>query len=185
MASTRCRRRTRLVLVGVFAAALVALIAGFVARGLSAGADGAAVGDVPSATGDQPGTTAADGLARSLAELVPDLGEALEQGGSTVSERSLDADLSSAAATLLEEYEEEPGTLLAHSGWLDLTGHVWGCVVLGPGWVDVCLAEDGRAHEGTRVQTLRMEVSEWRDSYGDVQGEPQASTQGTDGPVER
>ena len=184
MASTRCRRRTRLVLAGVFVVALAVLLAGFVARGLSAGADGAVVGGVPSATGNQPGTTAVDELARSLAELVPDLGEALERGGGTVSERSLDADLSSAAATLLEEYEEQPGTLLAHSGWLDLTGRVWGCVVLGPGWVDVCLAEDGQAHEGTRVQTLRMEVSEWRDSYGDVQGEPLASTQGAVGPVE-
>lgn len=172
-------------LAGVFVVALAVLLAGFVARGLSAGADGAVVGGVPSATGNQPGTTAVDELARSLAELVPDLGEALERGGGTVSERSLDADLSSAAATLLEEYEEQPGTLLAHSGWLDLTGRVWGCVVLGPGWVDVCLAEDDQVNEGTRVQTLRMEVSEWRDSYGDVQGEPQASTQGTDGSVER
>ncbi len=69
-----------------------------------------------------------------------------------------------AASTLVERYRAQGDTTLAHAGWLDLIGRCWGCVVVGPGWVDVCLVSG--TDESCRAQTLRMEVEEWRRIYG-------------------
>ncbi len=69
-----------------------------------------------------------------------------------------------AAGALIKRYREQTETTLAHAGWLDLVGRCWGCVVVGPGWVDVCLVSG--TDEACTAQTIRMEVEEWRRIYG-------------------
>ncbi len=72
--------------------------------------------------------------------------------------------VSDVAGALIKRYREQTGTTLAHAGWLDLVGRCWGCVVVGPGWVDVCLVSG--TDEACAAQTIRMEVEEWRRIYG-------------------
>lgn len=67
------------------------------------------------------------------------------------------------AAELVGRYQAQGDAALAHAGWLDMFGRCWGCVVVGPGWVDVCLVSGG--DEAATAQTLRMEVEEWRHVY--------------------
>ncbi len=72
-----------------------------------------------------------------------------------------------AAAELLERYRGQDNAALAHAGWLDLLGRCWACVVAGPDWVDVCLVSGN--DDASAVQTLRMEVDEWRRAYAQAQ----------------
>lgn len=59
------------------------------------------------------------------------------------------------ATRLLSSYREAGNCALASSGYLDLFGSVWGCVVQGDGWVDVCIvSEEG---SDSRVAVLRLE----------------------------
>ena len=59
------------------------------------------------------------------------------------------------ATRLLSSYRDAGDCALASSGYLDLFGSVWGCVVQGDGWVDVCIvSEEG---SGSRVAVLRLE----------------------------
>ena len=167
----------RTVLVGACAVALAAMLAGFVGKGALVGAGASRVNGCPSAgEGSGSGQDASSWDDEYELALPSDLEAGLTPEEGTLSERVVDRDLPDAAAALLAEYGAEPGTLLARSGWLDLVGRVWGCVVMGPGWVDVCLLSDGQSDgqsDGwTRVKTLRMEVSEWRDSYAGEQEAP-------------
>ncbi len=60
---------------------------------------------------------------------------------------------------ILESYKSA-GQRLVRSGYLDLLGNVWGCVVQGDGWVEICIIraqEDG----GCNVRVTRMVASEW------------------------
>lgn len=167
----------RTVLIGACAVALAAMLAGLVGKGALVGAGASRVNGCPSAgEGSGSGQDASSWDDEYELALPSDLESGLTPEEGTLSERVVDKDLPDAAAALLAEYGAEPGTLLARSGWLDLVGRVWGCVVMGPGWVDVCLLSDGHADgqsDGrTRVKTLRMEVSEWRDSYAGEQEAP-------------
>lgn len=75
--------------------------------------------------------------------------------GSEVREERYPEEAGVAAQTVLGRYEADGMCLLASAGYLDLFGRVWGCVVEGPGWVDVCVVEE--TTEGTSVvRTVRM-----------------------------
>lgn len=59
------------------------------------------------------------------------------------------------ATRLLSSYRDAGDCALASSGYLDLFGSVWGCVIQGDGWVDVCIvSEEG---SDSRVAVLRLE----------------------------
>lgn len=45
-------------------------------------------------------------------------------------------------ARLLDEYEGRGDCLVAQSGYLDVTGSTWGCVMQGEGWVEICLVQE-------------------------------------------
>lgn len=89
---------------------------------------------------------------------VPDLGGTVS-GGWTEARRE-EGDLGQVATRLLRSYRDAGGCVLARSGYLDLTGSAWGCVVQGDGWTDVCVvcatAEEGIS--GLRV--LRLDADE-------------------------
>lgn len=176
MASTRCRGRLALLAVLALAAlAVAACVLGEAGAGSAVPAPVSMAdssGEVP-AGGDSGG--AADGEAGGSGE--PDApgapggvdGLVAEAGGSAVPRRewSVDEGVSRAAGDLLENYAARGDTTLAHAGWLDLLGSVWGCTVVGPGWVDLCFVER-QGEDASRVSVLRMEVDQWREAYGNT-----------------
>ena len=67
---------------------------------------------------------------------------------------------------LVYRYRDEADCLLRQAGYLDLLGGVWGCVVEGPGWVDVCVVREQEQDERCMVSVARMEVTAWEERYG-------------------
>lgn len=86
-----------------------------------------------------------------------------ELEGTTFTRYHVGTDLTEAAADLLEGHQEDGPTVLAHAGYLDLLGNVWGCVVQGDGWVEVdVVQQDG---EESIVSVIRMDEDAWEESY--------------------
>lgn len=107
----------------------------------------------------------ADG--RGVDELLADTGLADVLAASE--RREVMLGVQEAAAQEVERYRGLGTALLVRAGWLDLVGHSWGCVVSGPGWVDVCVVT--RVDEdASQVSVARMEVEEWRRAYGEQAG---------------
>lgn len=176
MASTRCRRWACLAAVVVVAAALVLAralnggdlgvadaVRGVPASGWAA-STGAADGEYPQTHADTQGASSPPIGVEPIStdELVARVGDA-----SGRREWVTEADVSRTAAEVLDGYAQRGDTVLAHAGWLDLLGSVWGCAVSGPGWVDLCFVErEGETQ--SRVVVMRMEVDRWEEAYGDA-----------------
>ncbi len=128
------------------------------------------------ATGGADGAAAAgseltlDGLTDAAAEALDGLSSEdvtkllSSSDASNMKTEEFCSSVSDAAGVLIKRYREQTGTTLVHAGWLDLVGRCWGCVVVGPGWADVCLVSG--TDEVCTAQTIRMEVEEWRRIYG-------------------
>ncbi len=67
------------------------------------------------------------------------------------------ASLEEGASQLLEEYAQQDACALAQSGYLDLQGQVWGCVVMGQGWADICVVKEGASGGAARVYCWRID----------------------------
>ena len=141
----------------------------------AAGPDEAGATDGADAVG-KAGTTAEAGAtseAEMLEGLLGDLAGELpeEVAGAPVrreeSERA--GGVAEVASALVGEYRELGGAVVAHAGYLDLLGNVWGMVVMGPGWVDLCLVSE-RSGDTCELTRLRMEAEEWERSYGGEDG---------------
>lgn len=65
-----------------------------------------------------------------------------------------------AASALLEERRAQGGCVVVRSGYLDLLGRTWACVLQGSGWVEICLVSERDEGRGSEVVTWRMEASE-------------------------
>lgn len=65
-------------------------------------------------------------------------------------------DVPTVACDLVAGYRDEGDCLLRHAGYLDLLGNVWGCVVQGPGWVDVCVVSQGENVSQSVVRVRRL-----------------------------
>lgn len=61
-----------------------------------------------------------------------------------------------AAAALLEERRAGGDCVLVRSGYLDLFGETWGCVLQGEGWVEVCVVSGDGDDTGSSVDVWRM-----------------------------
>lgn len=187
------RRRTRrwvwaaaLVLAAVVMVLLVlAATRGWPGQGVSPeAAAGGVVASTTGAAGDAggvlPSTDDADDSrvtdALSGADLLPegsdgaDVDALLADAGlsdvaATCERYELPLGVQEAAAQEVERYQGLDAAVLVRAGWLGLLGRTWGCVVAGPGWVDVCVVtqlDDG----GSQVCVARMEASEWGQAYG-------------------
>ena len=66
-----------------------------------------------------------------------------------------DADLIETASDVLTTYKETKTCALAFSGYLDLMGKQWACVVHGGSWVD-CVFVNEKTSDTTEVTTLRF-----------------------------
>lgn len=62
-------------------------------------------------------------------------------------------------ASVLEGYRSRGDCVLAHAGYIDLTGRVWACVVQGAGWAEVCVVRHG-ASGGCEVVSWRMDAGD-------------------------
>ena len=79
----------------------------------------------------------------------------LESEGPT---RSWEAvSLEEGASQLLGEYSQDSACALAQSGYLDLQGHVWGCVVTGGDWADICIVRQADSDEAAQVYCWRID----------------------------
>ena len=67
------------------------------------------------------------------------------------------ASLEEGASQLLGEYSQDSACVLAQSGYLDLQGHVWGCVVTGGGWADICIVKQADSDEAAQVYCWRID----------------------------
>lgn len=75
-----------------------------------------------------------------------------------------DCNVVTAAMDALTSYQAKPGVELARVGWLDLLGSVWSCVVVGPGWVELCTIR-ARSDTTSEIQTIRMEIDRLKQAY--------------------
>ena len=82
----------------------------------------------------------------------------LSQTTPTVTTRA--GDLRQVAVDLLTSYRDAQDCVLARSGYLDLFGSVWGCVVRGGDWVDVCVVSEHEEGKACQVCVLRLERNE-------------------------
>ncbi|MGN0287179.1 MAG: hypothetical protein ACI4B6_05875 [Atopobiaceae bacterium] len=73
--------------------------------------------------------------------------------------------MASQARQTLEEYQQRGDCLLRSSGYLDLLGNVWGCVIDGGGWVDVVVVRS-TPDEGAKRSVVRMDAKEWAAELG-------------------
>lgn len=77
---------------------------------------------------------------------------------SDVTVRSETGEVEQVATRLLTSYRDERNCALAEAGYLDLLGSVWGCVVQGDQWVDICVIE--QVDEAScRVHVMRLDAS--------------------------
>lgn len=96
----------------------------------------------------------------------PVLGDALAAGIWT-SQRLRAQDLQEGVALVLRGYRDRGDCALAQAGVLDLTGRIWGCVVQGDQWVDVCVVSEPQDHEGCELAVLHLTAQEAQDMLGE------------------
>ena len=79
---------------------------------------------------------------------------------SDVETTSFDLGVAEEGVEVLEEYESRGDCVLAQSGYLDLLGRSWGCVIQGEGWVDICVVQEGRDEEGSTLSVIHMDADD-------------------------
>ncbi len=159
MASIRSR-----IAGAVLAVALICVACALVTEGDRPASEGVRE-QVPDAVDPPPDGGRLDGVMRNVREV--DESEIMHPsryaGGDEVETRfaRVGEELSEAASSLVRAYDETGVCLVRQAGYLDLAGDVWGCVLEGPGWVDVCvLSREGERESVVRVERLGTEVAD-------------------------
>ena len=88
----------------------------------------------------------------------PEGDEGVDGGLEAIPGRRLDG-VEEGASRVLEEYRDRRDCLLVRAGYLDFTGGVWGCVIQGDGWAEVCLVAEDDAGEAV-VSRWRLDASD-------------------------
>lgn len=137
------RRRARRGVTAVAGALVLAALAGVFGAWLGVGEkDGGRALQGEPTTSDE---AASEGIA------VPsDLG---------FSRRESSLPLEEEVAWVLERRRQEGNCMVARSGYLDLSGRVWGCVLQGDGWSEVIVVLEGDG-DGCDVLSCRMDARE-------------------------
>ena len=79
--------------------------------------------------------------------------------GAECSRRESDRPLPEEGERVLEGYRLRGDCIVARAGYLDLSGKVWGCVVQGAGWVDLCVIREGD-EGGSEVVSWHMDADD-------------------------
>ena len=74
------------------------------------------------------------------------------------------------ASALVGVYRKTHVCLVREAGYLDLLGDVWGCVMEGPGWVDLCLVSASDDEQGSAVSVERTNVLGEGDAHAMADG---------------
>lgn len=154
MKAERDRRHAVLALV---AAALLLALTGVVVFEAASGAnrdEGASTEEA-----DRPGETADFSVEDARGPVATEDGEAVSSYRTDE-----EAGLTEVAARVLEDYRDEGNCLLRRSGYLDLLGNVWGCVVEGPDWVDVVVVRE-LTSECCSKRVVRMRPDAWATEF--------------------
>lgn len=127
-------------------------------------------GDEASAGGKASESSPAPAVGSLLAEAPVDnevRGLVAAMGSGAVGQTGRLSELPAAeeAERVLDEYVARGDCVVARSGWLDLLGRTWGCVIQGEGWVDVCVVGE-REGGGSEVGVMRMDASGLRGEGG-------------------
>lgn len=80
--------------------------------------------------------------------------------GGGVESREQEGSVEEVAASMLATYRDQGDCVLASTGYLDLYGSVWSCVVRGSRWADVCIVSAGEDGSRCQVIVLRMREDE-------------------------
>lgn len=91
--------------------------------------------------------------------------------GAGVTRRDVQAELVDAATEVLEQARDQHKCVLVDSGYLDLTGSVWSCTVVGEGWVEVTVVRSRNSGETSEVTTIHMDAKEWEGELETLLGE--------------
>lgn len=90
-----------------------------------------------------------------------DLLSAWEALGGAESTRYLSGrTLEEEAEQVLGSYEGRGDCVLAYAGSLDLLGGSWGCVVMGEGWVELCVVQGQQGKGESRVSLWHMDAGD-------------------------
>ena len=79
-------------------------------------------------------------------------------GAADVTRRESSREVADEAACVLEGFRAQGDCVLTRSGYLDLSGRVWGCVVQGAGWSEVCVVSSSES--GSEVIVFRMDADD-------------------------
>lgn len=146
--------------IGIALLGLLALAVALTAGSSGGGADiGGGAGAATSS--DAEALLAKAPVEDEVRELVGAMASQDAEGSSRVSELSVTEE----AGRVLDGYAAEGDCVVARSGWLDLLGRAWGCVIQGEGWVDVCVVNE-REGGGSEVGVMRMDASGLRGEEG-------------------
>mgnify|MGYP004619409695 FL=1 len=110
-----------------------------------------------------PGAARRDG--RSAGELAESLAGRLP-GGAREETKVVEGEVAAVASGVLEEYAARGDCALAEAGYLGILGEVWGCVVYGGDWSEVCVVRKS-AMEESEVLTWRIDAEELAGVVGD------------------
>ena len=80
-------------------------------------------------------------------------------GGAEGARRESDRPLADEGERVLEDYRLRGDCIVARAGYLDLSGKVWGCVVQGAGWVELCVIREGD-EGGSEVFSWHMDAAD-------------------------
>ena len=79
--------------------------------------------------------------------------------GAEVAQRRSERALVDEGERVLEGYRLRGDCIVAQAGYLDLSGKVWGCVVQGAGWVELCVIREGD-EGGSEVVSWHMDADD-------------------------
>lgn len=96
-----------------------------------------------------------------MAGLFAQLAVSPDEDGCIRGQADLAGDVPEAAAEVLFAYRDRGDCLLAESGYLDLYGDAWGCVIQGEGWVDVCVLRGEADGDASVATVVRMDAAAW------------------------
>lgn len=79
--------------------------------------------------------------------------------GAEMAQRRSERTLVDEGERVLEGYRLRGDCIVAQAGYLDLSGKVWGCVVQGAGWVELCVIREGD-EGGSEVVSWHMDAED-------------------------
>ena len=108
------------------------------------------------------------GLEEGLDQLLVSLAATPRKQGSACMQQTSGLPMAQEAQLLMQAYKKRNDCVLVTADYLDLFGRVWGCVVQGDRWVDVCIVSAEGKH--SKLKITRMDPDAWKEEMIDVSG---------------